>query len=218
MYYFYDNEKTIIKQEITFYKDEVKKLRNEVIKNCSVITHEEYDSDYDPMIDDCFIRSYQKKFIGQHETYEGYRNFYHYSYNLLTPPYLVRLIDRLLIDDPTVIYEIDHYDYTKEASIDNKINEKKEMCNKISDGDYDKKISILKELEKLAYDKKLNNKQVPTRDYYYKLLSYIQKKNVFELDKNYLNNVRNFLDLDIEIKDGIILSTPKNTKQYKKIK
>lgn len=218
MYCFYSNGKVIYKQDITFYKDEVKKLRKEIINNCSFITHEEYESDYEPSIDDCFIRNLRRKFVGYKDYFEERRMVFHYSYDHLTPPYLVNLIDRLLNNDSSVIYEIDHYDYSNETNIDDIINKKQLECKKIDDENYSKKIEALKELEKLFNVKKINKNQKSTKDYYYKLLSYIQRKNICKLDVKDFNNVCTFLDIDVKIKNGIVTSKQSFVKQYKKIK
>ena len=46
MYYFYENEVYIFRQEINVDKYEIEQLKKQIIKNCSRITHMEYDSDY----------------------------------------------------------------------------------------------------------------------------------------------------------------------------
>lgn len=216
MYYFYNNGKTIFKQEITFYKDDVNKLRKEVINKCSFITHKEYDSDYEPNIDERYIRNFTRKFVGYKEYFEEYRRIYHYSFDQLNIPYLVSLIDRLLKNDSTVIYEIDHYDYTSEYNIDNEIKQKQLECELCNNKNYSKKIELLKELERLMKTKKLNRNQLSTKDYYYNLLSYIQRKNICELDKKVLDKVSSFIDINISIKDGIVIPQQNDIKQYTK--
>ena len=217
MYCFYDNGNIISKMEITTCKDEIKDLRNEIIDNCSIITHEEYDSDYEPHINDCFIRNYKQKLIGTKEYFEETRMLYHISYELFTPPHLVSLIDRLLRNEPAALYEIDHYNYQNEKDIDDIINEKSYMCKKIDDKNYSEKIKALKELEKLTQDKKLNSTQISTEGYYYRLLGYIQRENICNIDKNIFSSVLNFFDMNMGVIDGIIVNKKDDTaKQYKK--
>lgn len=219
MYCFYDNGNIISKMKITICRDEIKDLRNEIIDNCSIITFEEYDSDYEPNTNNCFFRNYKKQDIGTKEYFEEIRTLYHISYELFTPPYLVSLIDRLLKNDPSSLYEIDHYNYQKEKNIDNIINEKSFKCKSIDDKNYSEKIKALKELKKITQDKELNKTQVSTEGYYYRLLGYIQRENVCNIDKNNFYSVINFLDMDVGIINNIILNKRDNTeKQYKKIK
>ena len=218
MYYFYDDGKVIYKQRITLFIDEINKLRKELINKCSFITHEEYESDYEPRLNDCFIRNLKKDFVGYKDYFEERRDVFHYSYDKLTPPYLAFLIDRLLNNDFSVIYEIDHYDYSKENNIDDIINVKKIEYKKIDDDNYSEKIEVLKELEKLIKIKKLNINQVSTKDYYYKLLSYIQRENICELDRKTLDKINVFLDMNMQIKNGLVVLDKSQTKQYKKTK
>lgn len=140
----------------------------------------------------------------------------HYSYDLFIPPKLVKLIDRLLNDDASVIAEINNYDYKSEITIDDIINAKNDELEITDKNSYSEKIRILKDLEKLAYDKELNKNQQSTEEFYHKLLSMIIMKNPIMYRKKDLREFMYFFDVDIKIENGVHVSLEKNAPKTRK--
>ena len=221
MYYYHENEWYIIRDEINIDKYELKKLRNEVINNCSLIVHTEYNSDYAPTIDQSLVRNYKEKFVCKKEYFEETRDVIHYSYDKLIPPKLVALIDRLLNDDPTAVHDIRNYDYKSETTIDKMIEEKNKELENTDEKMSNKRIMILQELKKLAHDKGLNKNQQSTEEYYGRLWSFTKYSRQIYMPKSdlNLNNVLEFLNMDLKIENGLLVYVQTNTsKVFKKKK
>lgn len=221
MYYYHENENYIFRDEITIDKYELKKLRRDVINNCSLIVHTEYNTDYAPTLDESLVRNYKEDFVCEKEYFEETRDVIHYSYDELIPPKLVNLIDRLLNEDPTVIQDIRNYDYKSEKTIDDMIEEKNKELENTDEKMYDKRIVILQELKKLAQDKELNKNQHSTEEYYRRLCSFINCSEQFRIPKSdlNLNNVLEFLDIELKLENGRLVYIQKNTaKVFKKKK
>ena len=97
MIYFRKNDEVIEKYQVDFDKEEIEKLKKEIINNCSFIQHEEYESDYSPRFTDEIIRNFTYTPIEKEKEYfEETRDIYRYSYDEYKPPYLVKLINQLL--------------------------------------------------------------------------------------------------------------------------
>ena len=221
MYYYHENEWYIIRDEINIDKYELKKLRNEVINNCSLIVHTEHSSDYAPTIDQSLVRNYKENFVCKKEYFEETRDVIHYSYDKLIPPKLVTLIDRLLNDDPTAVHDIRNYDYKSETTIDKMIEEKNKELENTDKKMSNKRIMILQELKKLAHDKELNKNQQSTEEYYGRLWSFTKYSRRICMPKRdlNLNNVLEFLNMDLKIENGLLVYVQNNTsKVFKKKK
>ena len=221
MYYYHENEWYIIRDEINIDKYELKKLRNEVINNCSLIVHTEYNADYAPTIDQSLVRNYKENFVCKKEYFEETRDVIHYSYDELIPPKLVTLIDRLLNDDSTAVHDIRNYDYNSEKTIDKMIEEKNKELENTDEKMYNKRIMILQELKKLVHDKELNKNQQSTEEYYGRLWSFTKYSRHICMPKSdlNLNNVLEFLNMDLKIENGLLVYVQNNTsKVFKKKK
>lgn len=57
MIYFRKNDKVIEKYQVDFNKEEIEKLKKEIIDNC-FIKHKEYESDYQPRFTDEIIKNF----------------------------------------------------------------------------------------------------------------------------------------------------------------
>lgn len=219
MYYFYENDYYIYRKEISIDKEKIEQLKKQIIENCSRITHTEYDSDYAPNINNLLVRNYSETFVEYKEYFEETRKVMHYSYDLLIQPKLIKLINRLLSDDISAIEEIINYDYKSEITIDDIIKAKNEELEIIDNNSYAKKIEVLKELEKLMYDKELNKNQQSTEEYYHKLLSLIVEKKTIQYRKKDLREFLYFFDKDLKIENGVHIFLENNPqKTYKKNK
>lgn len=217
MYYFKCNGNQIDKYHVIFNKDEVKKLNQKIIQNCSFIEHKECDSDYSPRFDDInLIKNLHSTFVGKKEYYEETRDLYHYSYDEYKPPYLVKLIKKLLNDDVNAIDQILNYDITPETSIDNKIKIVNQEFTEIADNDIVKKRLKLDELEKLLKSKDLNKNQQNICDYYEQLINLIDFNLVDSLELWELNRVESFLG--IKLSSELQLSSSQNSRFEKILK
>lgn len=98
MLYFRKNDEVIEKYQIDFNKEEVETLKEKIINNCSFIKHEEYESDHLPRFTGKIIKNYIHTYTGKEKNYfEETRDIYLYSYDEYKPPYLVELINQLLM-------------------------------------------------------------------------------------------------------------------------
>lgn len=101
MYYFLEQKYTIEKYFVSFSKEELEKLKIEIINKCSEIEHYEYDGTEGPnKFDYLQIRNYHEKFIRIRESRDNLQwpdqKLYHYSYDKYNYPTLVTAIDNLL--------------------------------------------------------------------------------------------------------------------------
>ena len=145
MIYFRKNDEVIEKYQVDFDKEEIEKLKKEIINNCSFIQHEEYESDYSPRFTDEIIRNFTYTPTGKEKEYfEETRDIYRYSYDEYKPPYLVKLINQLLNGNSKAIDEILTYDISTKSSIDDRINLANQEFSKIAPEDITKKKKKLK--------------------------------------------------------------------------
>ena len=64
MYYYVYKDKCVEKYLVNFSKEEIEKLKLEIINNCSEIEHREYDGTHGPNYFDYLrIRNYKEKFL-----------------------------------------------------------------------------------------------------------------------------------------------------------
>lgn len=192
MYYYVKNNDKIEKYEVQFDKEKLKKLRIEIINNCSEITHKEYDDTREPNYFDYLkIRNYKRKEIGKVEgrDYQPDKTLYHLSYDEYIFPYLVTLIDRLLADDIEALNEIFNQVTKKETlPIELRIQTLSNEIDKISNLDTKKKIKELEKLQKLIETQKLNSNQLPVTIYYPKVqqlinLIYINSMKIEDIER-----------------------------------
>lgn len=123
MFYFKVGNEIVEKYQVKFNKEEIEKLRENIIYNCSNIVHREYRSDYSPrFIDRNLIRNFHATLVGEKEYFEETRDVYLFSYDEYEPPYLIKLIDRLLKEDTTVLEEILNYEIKSKPSFDKENN------------------------------------------------------------------------------------------------
>ena len=197
MYYFLKNEEIVEKYLISFNKEKMEQLKEEIIDECSFIEHKEISSDYFPVSSDIkLIRNFKKIKDGIKEYFEETRDVYLYSFDQYEPPYLVKLIDRLLNNDEKCISKILNYDICTKKSIDDKIKLANQELMKIDAEDiYQKKIK-LKELENLVKSKELNKNQQSIEPYYKRLIRLIKFDLVDSMSIDDLNRVIFFLGLE----------------------
>lgn len=194
MLYFKINNNKIEKYQVIFDKEKIAKLKEKIITNCSLIEHKEYESVSNPNFnDDSIIKNFQRKTIGEKEYFEETKDIYHFSYDEYIPPYLVKLIDRLLKNDSKVIEEILNYQIS-EVSIDERINLANQEFMKIDAENIAEKKAKLKELENLLKLKELNKNQQPINLYYIQLIKLMNFKFIDEMSLDKINKVELFLE------------------------
>lgn len=206
MYYFLKKENKIEKYAIDFNREELQRLKVEIINNCSEIEHKEYESTRIPKRDDYLkIRNYKEKKIGKVEG-KGYspdKTLYHFSYDEYEYPYLIILINRLLNGDIDAIYEINNPNIEKEkTSFELRIKEASNKINQIDNLNTQVKIHKLNELQKLIETAKLNEQQKSVYEYYKKVQSLLIIKYESSIDVNILLNIQEFFGVQLnEIND-----------------
>ena len=193
MYYFKKNDDVIEKYQVHFEKEEVKKLQDEIINQCSIIKHEDYESDYIPKpLDKRFMRNLKYTLIGKKEYFEETRDIYSIQYDKYEPPYLVELIDRILKGDSKAIGELRHYQIFNSNSIEEKINlVNKEMVS-IPLSDIAQKKQKLEELENLLKEK-THCEEIAS--YYEQLIALLRLQFVDSIPVSELERVKKFLGL-----------------------
>ena len=109
MIYYELDDKVINKYEITYDINRINEIKKEIINNCSKIEHVEIEREYsfnDNYFENKLVKNHTSEPIGFKEYYDGTRSVYLHRFDLLTPPNLVELIDRLLSDDKSAVNEI----------------------------------------------------------------------------------------------------------------
>ena len=209
MLYFRKNDDVIEKYQVNFDKEKIKKLKQEIINNCSFITHIEYEGDYAPILSNEIVRNFTYTPTGkEREYFEETRDIYHYSYDRYEPPYLVALINQLLLlnDNSKVIDQILNYEIASKSTIDDKIELAYKEFKEIDPENATKKDEKLKELENLLKEKKLNINQQNIDLYYNQLIELIKFNLIDSLPINELNKIESFLEInlssEVEISDS----------------
>ena len=201
MFYFRKNGEVIEKYRVHFDKDEIAKLKKEIINNCSFIEHKVYVSDYEPRFTNEIIRNFTCTPTGRKKEYfEETRELYQYSYDEYKPPYLVELINQFLNGDSKAIDNILNYDISTKSTLDDKINLANKEFNKIAPEDISKKKEKLKELEDLLKAKELNKKQQSIDLYYAQLIGLIKFDLIDLLPINELVKIETFLEINLSSK------------------
>jgi len=197
MYYFKKDDKMSYKYNVTFDEEKVKELREKIIYKCGIKKHYEYESDsFYPNIYSGLISNYKEYPVGDYEYDTETRTIYHYSYDKIEPPYLARLIDRLVVDDSSSIPLILNYDVKKEESVDDKIDKLNESLKVLDTKDISKIKTKLSELEDLIDEKKLNENREKIDPYYKELLGLIKFDLVDSICNDEIDRVKDFLNVN----------------------
>lgn len=216
MLYFRKNDEVIEKYKVNFDKEEIEKLKKEIINNCSFIKHEEYESDYSPRFTDEIIRNFTYIPTGKEKEYfEETRDIYHYSYDEYKPPYLVELINKLLNGNSKAIDEILNYDISSNSSIDDRINIVNQEFTEIDPENIAKRKEKLEELEDLLNAKELNKNQQSIDVYYSQLIGLIKFDLIDSLPISELGRIESFLEIKLS---GVEISNSKGKPFVKSLK
>ncbi len=198
MFYFKVDNEVVEKYQVNYNKEEIEKLRENIIHNCSHIVHREYYNHYPPhFTDKSLIFNFKSMFAFEKEYFEETKDIYLYTFDEYEPPSLIKLVDRLLKEDATVIDEILNYKVEDKVSFNeeiNKVNQEYLNANNVFE-----RQQRLKELENLLNQKNLNKNQQSTYIYYQKLLSLIKFELIDTLSLEYIQRVEDFYSKDTKV-------------------
>lgn len=206
MYYFIDKKETIEKYSVSFSKEELEKLKIEIINNCSEIEHHEYEGTHGPNEFDYFrIRNYKERFVRVKESRDSLQwpdqRVYHYSYDEYKFPELVSAIDELLNGNVLVLDTIFNTNpESKIETIDERIRKASAELDAIDNLKITKKREKLDELQKLIELKKLNKKQKSVVPYYARLRELITLDLVDTITKEEIERVNQFFGNSTNVK------------------
>ena len=176
----------VLDSNLNFSRDELLNLKKEIIERCSVIIHHDYESTCGPDTrDNLKIRNFVK-FCVSKTSLKDESKVYRYIYEEYRFPYLIYLIDHLLIGDYFVISELINIDYEKEIiSYDEVVRKVSHELDSISNYDIREKRLKLDELEKCLEQLKYNKRQVSVIPYYQRVLDIIgvKKNDILESDE-----------------------------------
>lgn len=210
MFYFKKGDGVIEKYQVSFQKQLIIYLLEEIKFNCSRIVHVEYDEIYQKNVaqemigkhdltNNYYLKNIQMKKIGEREYNDFYslpEDLYHYSYNIYYFPPIVKVINNLLNDNPSAIEKIFNPIIQDNFNYDEKINNLSKQIDNTSNMDFNKKYDLLKKLKDLINEKELNSKQVNEKEYYDKLKSLIKLTLVDVLPLDIKEKYENFYHMD----------------------
>ncbi len=170
---FYSNGNCyVLESNFEFSKEELLKLRSEIIERCSEIIHHDYEGSIGPNSrDNLRIRNYICFSISKnHSKSEG--KVCRYVYEEYRFPYLISLIDRILKRDYSAIDEIICINKDREIiPFEERISRASLELDNIPNLNIKEKREKLDELENYLVQLEYNRKQVPVILYYEKVLN-----------------------------------------------
>lgn len=202
MIYFVKKDKQIEKYEVTYDKDEIEKLKYEIIEKCSEITHHSYDDTGGPDENDYLrIRNLTKIKVGIREHNDFYdiapETIYHFEYDEYELPYLVSLIDMLYHKNSGALYMILNPDFSYEPeSFEKRINDLMKKASRISNRKTKEKIAILEDLARLINQAELNANQKSVKDYYPKVQKLINLRLIDSIQLAELEKIQSFFEIE----------------------
>lgn len=195
MYYFRRNGDMIEKYKISFDREKMITLSEEIVYKCSEIVHKQYVSVTKTDLKNKRFKNFDcKKIINK--TSKEDRISYEYSYDEYEPPYLYEIVKKLLAgDEETLFYTLlDLFDESMEKeriSIDEKLNVITKLYIKTQSPKIKKHY-----LEKLIELNELRNKNlhlVPVDEYYDKVRDLLEINLVDTIDINDIGRMESFL-------------------------
>lgn len=218
MIYLKKEKDKILKYDVNFDEGELEKLRIEIINNCSIITHQEYDATKEPT--DCHnhlkIRNYQKRevrLIEYNDFYSSPEMLYHFSYDEYHFPLLAVLLEDLISGQNESVYKILELDFEEEKMFYvEKIKSLFQSIAQMDNSNITEKIDKLNELQKF-YD--CLNDTIKISTYYslvkkalrFSLIDSIENKDVVKLFE--------FMEIDYTEKEKVDKLHPNLTRILK---
>lgn len=168
----------IVKYIITIDSKKLQELRKEIIDNCSIIKHYESEKYMDDIVKlkrkarnskHFEIRNYYEQSSGRYgrlNNSRDYKRIISVSYDEYVYPYLVSIIDGLMNGSEKKLYDLIEPNFNLEHPTVNE--ELKNIENKLKINNDDKE--LLANYKQLLIQQKLNSKQIPVKEYYYKVI------------------------------------------------
>lgn len=205
MFYFRKNDKTIKKYQVSFDKEEIKKIKKEIINNCSKRTHVIRESTLSPgeLINNPLgekISHLKKKNTGRTTSYSDTsedKTVFEYDYILITYPYLVFLVDNLLSGDEAAVYDIVNYKIEYPTNYDDLLIQENEKIHKLVDSNIEEVIKKAEILKRILEEKELNKNQQNTDVYYNQLMGLIKFDLIDSLPTSELGRIESFLNINL---------------------
>ena len=174
--YYTNNEE---KYDVSFDREEMLKLREEIINKLSNVVHFDYESNKKGSpyyrlapIDPLEIRNFSQKVVGTKENAFGKEAIIHYVYDRYEFPYLITLMDRIMSDDYAAIDEIKNPDLLKERT--KSIHQLKMLERSLVEAKtIEAKLEIVYELNYLLSRLMREKDNNPFTEYYQKVLDLI---------------------------------------------
>lgn len=204
MYYYNIENENIIKYEVSIDKENLEKLKREIIEKCSEISHIHEETVGLPNFHDYeHIRNYKYNFVRSVEKNDFYGttiDVYLVDYDYYEHPDLANHIWYLLRGDTSIISQIINpqiENIDEEKNIMNEQQQIIEILNNKKDSDITKQLELLKEnqekLKEYKAKKELNKNQVSVEPYYQKVLECISFKEISKISLQDLLNIQEFL-------------------------
>jgi len=206
MYFYADKEDRIEKYLVTFDEGLLIELRKEIIDNCSLIEHCEYDAAYGPFSmfgkdstkdNEYCIKNYSENFLYVRESRDSLQypdeDIYHFSYDKYIFPKIVFYIDEILKGNFQVLKKAPE-SFEASKYFKDKIEEVSKELDAIDNLDVDKKQKKLEELKKLVKKAKLNENQKSTNKYLERLNNLISLKSVDTISIEEIARVDSFYE------------------------
>lgn len=217
MIYFSIENDMVIKNEVLFDKEEIIKIREKIINKCSLIKHIEYKTNTPPSSGETstiIIKNYKQIPNDKHDGYWKEPSFkYIVSYDEYTYPVLVKLLDRLLVDDPSVMDDILYKHPDKHFDMEGIIKNKMAQVKSIPLSNTLRRSKAINQLNNWLEIQKLNENQEPVQKYYDLLSTLIILKPVASISKEDFDRMQNFLEFDSLLNNA---NTRKRTKNSRK--
>lgn len=159
-------------------REELMRIRFEVIERCSEVIHHDYEATNGPNVSNPFkIRNYIHFPVSSKSHHEG--KMYRFVYEEYRFPYLVKIIDKLLRGNYSVIEELENVDLSKElVPFEEKIELLSRELDSIPNKNIREKREKLNELEYYLIQSEYNKRQVSVIPYYQMVLDAVRKHNM----------------------------------------
>lgn len=201
MYYYKVQKNLVYKYEVNLDLIKLHKLKNEIMDNCSIITHKEYET-YNPPEDSINRRNYKKLKIGIEVDNNGVREKYLVKYDEYEFSPLVHYIVDLILGETHSIEKIEKF---KENVVDfdysiKRVAKEQELIinnlDKVEDTDTKLRILASKRKELLYYinHKEINKNRISADKYKKDVLSCIKLNEIDVISVSDILRVTNFIE------------------------
>lgn len=201
MYYYKEDEDTYYKYEVSFDRDKVLNLLDEVKKRCSIISLEAFrgSEKFNPYYRHNYEKAKERGIKNFDEvTFKDLIDYGDQIHELTIYKYeytrLVYLINELLNGNSYVINEIFNPKRINKFNFDKKIESLKRRLDSGKKINYKFESLMKKELSKLTILKEINENQISDEIYYLKLQKLIKFNLVDTLDKDIKKRTDNFFE------------------------